>query len=119
MPVLAWSPKNVPRNCSPVSRSPAGVPNCTVPYVFFRLLVVVPAPRFTQRPRYECPTKPSCPLFAWPRKIVALTSPCTLHVSPIDDPEIFVAAHERFLPDDAGSHDPRERLHRGAAPHEH
>ena len=68
----------------PVSRTPPGVQSETVPYVFFKLLVIVPAPRFTQRPRYECPTNPSCPLFEWPRKIVLLISPRTLHTSPIE-----------------------------------
>ncbi len=48
------------------------------PYVFFRLDVVVPAPRFTQRPTTECPTKPSWALFAYPRKTVLWSSPRTL-----------------------------------------
>ena len=82
--VFAWSPKNVPRNCIPVSRMPLGDQNATEPYVFFRLLVTVLAPRFTHRPRYECPTKPSCDLFAWPRKTVVLTSPWTRQWSPTD-----------------------------------
>ena len=64
---------------------------CTVPYVFFRLLVIVPAPRFTQRPRYEWPTKPSCPLFEWPTTIVLLISPCTLQRSPIEQPATSIA----------------------------
>src|SRR6185312_1514959 len=84
MPVLTWSPNMVPRNCCPVSTIPAGVHRCTVPYVFFRLLVVVPAPRFTHRPRYECPTKPVCPLLECPSTIVELISPRILHLSPIE-----------------------------------
>src|SRR5215207_8307059 len=64
---------------------PDGVHSCTAPYVFFRLLVIVPAPRFTHRPRMEWPTNPSCPLFECPRRIELLISPCTLQVSPIDD----------------------------------
>src|SRR6185437_8624819 len=84
MPVFTWSPNMVPRNCWPVSTTPAGVHMCTVPYVFFRLLVVVPAPRLTQRPRYECPTKPVWPLLEWPRTMVELISPRILHFSPIE-----------------------------------
>ena len=68
----------------PVSRMPAGVQSDTLPYVFFKLLVIVPAPMFTQRPRYEWPTNPSCPLFEWPRKIVVFNSPRTLQTSPIE-----------------------------------
>ena len=34
----------------------------TGPYVFFKFEVMVPAPRFTQRPSTELPTKPSCDL---------------------------------------------------------
>src|ERR687893_745241 len=79
IPVLAWSPNIVPRNWRPLSRTPSGVQSETVPYVFFRLLVVVPAPRLTHRPRYECPTNPSCALLQWPRKMVLLVSPRTLH----------------------------------------
>jgi hypothetical protein len=55
------------------------------------LLVIVPAPRFTQRPRIEWPTNPSCPLFEWPVKIVLLTSPCTLQVSPMLEAAILSA----------------------------
>src|SRR5205823_8117282 len=69
---------------NPVFFSPRGVHRRTGPYVFFRLLVMVPAPRFTHRPRYEWPTNPSCDLFAWPRKIDVLTSPWTRQTSPMD-----------------------------------
>src|ERR1700735_4357647 len=79
---------NDPRNVSPVFRIPSGVQSCTGPYVFFRLLVIVPAPRFTHRPRYECPTKPSCDLLLQPITTDVLSSPCTLDRSPIDDPAI-------------------------------
>src|SRR5690349_13857731 len=88
MPVLAWSPIIDPTNWSLVSFSPLGVHSDTVPYVFLRLLVVVPAPRLTQRPSTEWPTKPSCDLLAWPIRIDALSSPCTRQPSPIDDPEM-------------------------------
>src|SRR5688572_16232378 len=50
---------------------------------------MVPAPRFTHRPRYECPRNPSWPLFEWPRNTEVLTSPCTLHTSPIEHPAIL------------------------------
>src|SRR5215467_7852561 len=83
MPVFTWSPNIVPRNCRPVSRTPDGVQSATDPYVFFKLLVIVPAPTLTQRPRYECPMKPSCPLFECPRMIEFEISPRTLETSPI------------------------------------
>ena len=52
------------------------------------VLVVVPAPRFTQRPMYELPTNPVCPLFEWPSITVAEISPRTLHTSPIEQARI-------------------------------
>src|SRR5688500_7233918 len=65
---------------------PLGVQSETEPYVFFRFDVVVPAPRLTQLPRYEWPTKPSCPLFEYESMTDALISPRTLHHSPIEQP---------------------------------
>ena len=83
MPVFTWSPIRLPRNCMPVSRSPCDVRRVTVPYEFLRLLVMVPAPRFAQRPSTEWPTNPSCPLLACPMKITELSSPFTFERSPM------------------------------------
>src|SRR3989441_12734276 len=66
--VLAWSPIRLPRNCKPVSNRVPAISRRTGPYVFFKFDVIVPAPRFAQRPITQWPTKPSCALFAYPRK---------------------------------------------------
>src|SRR2546426_6290294 len=76
----------VPRNCIRVSTTVPATSSRTVPYVFFRFDVIVPAPRFTQRPITEWPTNPSCALFAYPRNTQLrseehtseLQSPCNL-----------------------------------------
>src|SRR5437763_15316059 len=64
--VLAWSPIRLPRLVRPVSNAAPATSSRIGPYVFFRFEVIVPAPRFTQRPIAECPTKPSCALLAYP-----------------------------------------------------
>src|SRR5690606_40488062 len=64
IPVFTWSPSRLPRNCRPAARTPSGVQRVAAPYEFLRLLVIVPAPRFAQRPITEWPTKPSWPLLA-------------------------------------------------------
>src|SRR2546427_434542 len=73
--VLAWSPIRLPRNCKPVSSRVPAISRRTRPYVFFKFDVIVPAPRFAQRPITQWPTKPSCALFAYPRKTQFDSSP--------------------------------------------
>src|SRR6266487_2212058 len=76
--VLAWSPIRLPSNCKPVSSRVPAISRCTRPYVFFKFDVIVPAPRFAQRPITQWPTKPSCALFAYPRKTQFDSSPRAL-----------------------------------------
>ena len=72
---LQWSPIIAPRNCCPVcSVRPSGsAREVTWAYVFSRLLLVVPAPRFDHSPTKESPRCPSWALFAYPWKIVPPT----------------------------------------------
>ena len=72
------------------------------PYVFFRFEVIVPAPRFTQRPITECPTKPSCALLAYPRKTHAASSPRTRQWGPIADVRIGPPSSWVFAPTHSG-----------------
>src|SRR2546430_5393696 len=81
--VLAWSPMRLPNNWSPVSSGVPATSSRTRPYVFFRFDVIVPAPRFAQRPITEWPTKPSWALLAYPRNTQFDTSPRTLQRGPI------------------------------------
>src|SRR5207249_7520821 len=54
----------LPRLVRPVSIAVPATSSRTGPYVFFKFDVMVPAPRFAQRPITECPMKPSCALLA-------------------------------------------------------
>src|SRR5256885_12267149 len=81
--VLAWSPMRLPNNWRPVSSGVPATSSRTRPYVFFRFDVIVPAPRFAQRPITEWPTKPSWALLAYPRNTQFDTSPRTLQRGPI------------------------------------
>ena len=81
--------------------------------------MIVPAPRLPSGRGYEWPTKPSCPLFAWPRKIGSLISPCTCTCRRSSDAAIAVRRARCVLADVARADEPRERLHVRAAPHEH
>src|SRR2546421_3780262 len=81
--VLAWSPMRLPRSWRPVSSGVPATSSRTRPYVFFRFDVIVPAPRFAQRPITEWPTKPSWALLAYPRNTQFDTSPRTLQRGPI------------------------------------
>src|SRR5213592_639756 len=81
--VLAWSPMRLPNSWRPVSSGVPATSSRTRPYVFFRFDVIVPAPRFAQRPITEWPTKPSWALLAYPRNTQFDTSPRTLQRGPI------------------------------------
>src|SRR2546426_6539606 len=83
--VLAWSPIRLPSSCRPVSRRAPAISRRTRPYVFFKFDVIVPAPRFAQRPITQWPTKPSCALFAYPRKTQLDSSPRAFVRGPIAD----------------------------------
>src|SRR5256712_4507561 len=100
--VLAWSPIKVPRNCIPVSTAVPATSSRTVPYVFFRFDVIVPAPRFTQRPITEWPTNPSCALFAYPRNTQLDTSPRTFERGPIAEARIAPPNRCAFAPAQSG-----------------
>src|SRR3989454_80421 len=100
--VLAWSPIKVPRNCIPVSTAVPATSSRTVPYVFFRFDVIVPAPRFTQRPITEWPTNPSCALFAYPRNTQLDTSPRTFDRGPIAEARIAPPNRCAFAPAQSG-----------------
>ena len=64
----------------------------TEPYVFFRLLKVLPAPRLTHSPTIESPMYPWCDLFVYDIMMEFSTSPPILHSSPIDVPLLMSAA---------------------------
>src|SRR6266705_3230678 len=121
--VLAWSPIRVPRNCIPVSTAVPATSSRTVPYVFFRFDVIVPAPRFTQRPITEWPTNPSCALFAYPRNTQLDTSPRTLEARAGPDLDAALQHHRpvAHVEHDAGldggivQRDPRGIAQDGAA----
>src|SRR2546426_1703701 len=83
--VFAWSPIRLPSSCRPVSRRVPAISRRTRPYVFFKFDVIVPAPRFAQRPITQWPTKPSCALFAYPRKTQLDSSPRAFVRGPIAD----------------------------------
>src|SRR6266699_6148220 len=83
--VLAWSPIRLPSSWRPVSRGAPAISRRTRPYVFFKFDVIVPAPRFAQRPITLWPTKPSCALFAYPRKTQLDSSPRALVRGPTAD----------------------------------
>src|SRR5256885_6069655 len=100
--VLAWSPIRLPRLVRPVSIAAPATSSRIGPYVFFRLEVIVPAPRFTQRPITECPTKPSCALLAYPRKTHAASSPRTRQWGPIADERIGPPSSCVFAPTHSG-----------------
>src|SRR5207247_1203094 len=80
------SPIKLPSNCKPVSSRVPAISRRTRPYVFFKFDVIVPAPRFAQRPITQWPTKPSCALFAYPRKTQLDSSPREVVRGPIADP---------------------------------
>src|SRR5688500_1196572 len=47
---FTWSPISDPKNCRPVGTLRVPTLMLTSPYVFFRLLVLAPAPKFTHLP---------------------------------------------------------------------
>src|SRR5713101_5375139 len=64
--------------------------------------VIVPAPRFAQRPITQWPTKPSCALFAYPRKTQLDSSPRAFVRGPIADPRTGPPSTWAFAPTHRG-----------------
>src|SRR3989440_122903 len=100
--VFAWSPIRLPSSCSPVSRRVPAISRRTRPYVFFKFDVIVPAPRFAQRPITQWPTKPSCALFAYPRKTQLDSSPRAFVRGPIADARTGPPSTWAFAPTHRG-----------------
>src|SRR5438552_731224 len=100
--VFAWSPIRLPSSCRPVSRRVPAISRRTRPYVFFKFDVIVPAPRFAQRPIAQWPTKPSCALFAYPRKTQLDSSPRAFVRGPIADARTGPPSTWAFAPTHKG-----------------
>src|SRR5216110_750659 len=100
--VFAWSPIRLPSSCRPVSRRVPAISRRTRPYVFFKFDVIVPAPRFAQRPITQWPTKPSCALFAYPRKTQLDSSPRAFVRGPIADARTGPPSTWAFAPTHKG-----------------
>src|SRR5213593_3911480 len=100
--VFAWSPIRLPSSCRPVSRRVPAISRRTRPYVFFKFDVIVPAPRFAQRPITQWPTKPSCALFAYPRKTQLDSSPRAFVRGPIADARTGPPSTWAFAPTHRG-----------------
>src|SRR2546430_4243444 len=100
--VFAWSPIRLPSSCRPVSRRVPAISRRTRPYVFFKFDVIVPAPRFAQRPITLWPTKPSCALFAYPRKTQLDSSPRAFVRGPIADARTGPPSTWAFAPTHKG-----------------